>query len=161
MAEKRPKMPRPAAVADLLAKIFQGKPAGKRLKEGNIWLVWETAVGAQIAAQAKPAGFRDGVLTVAVASAPWMQQLSYLKKEIIAKLNKRLDEELVKDIFLRAGRIEEPAVPLAAKRTARDLSLEEKQRIEERAAAIADPGLRAVFADLLTHHLAMTTKPHE
>lgn len=155
MAEKRPKMPRPAAVADLLAEIFQGKPAGKRLKEGKIWLVWEIAVGEQIAAHARPAGFREGVLTVAVASAPWMQQLSYLKKNIIAKLNKRLGEELVKDIFLRAGS-REPSVPqpTALRKKARPLSSEEKERIAERAAAIADPELRGAFASLMARHKA-------
>ena len=155
MAEKRPKMPRPAAVADLLAEIFQGKPAGKRLKEGKIWLVWEIAVGEQIAARARPAGFRDGVLTVTVDSAPWMQQLSYLKKEIIAKLNKRLGEELVKDIFLRAGSREESVPqPTALRRKARPLSSEEKEIIAEYSSAIADTELRGVFASLLARHKA-------
>lgn len=156
MAEKRPKMPRPAAVADLLAEIFQGKPAGKRLKEGKIWLVWEIAVGEQIAARARPAGFREGVLTVTVDSAPWMQQLSYLKKKIIAKLNQRLGEELVKDIFLRAGSREEPPVPqpTATRRKARPLSSEEKERIAEYSSAIADPELRGAFASLLARHKA-------
>ena len=119
-------MPRPLAVSGLLAEIFQGSPAEKRLKEGKIWLIWEAVVGAQIAAQAKPAGFRDGVLTVAVASAPWMQQLTYLKKEIVAKLNRRLGTELVKDIYLRAGRRKEAAPePIATRRMARPLSSDE------------------------------------
>ena len=47
--------------------------------------------------------FRDGVLTVAVASAPWMQQLTFLKKGMIEKLNERLGRELVRDIYLKAG----------------------------------------------------------
>jgi len=155
LAEKRPKMPRPAALADLLAEIFQGKPVGKRLNEGKIWLIWETAVGAQIATQAKPAGFRDGVLTVAVASAPWMQQLSYLKKKIITELNKRLGEELVKDIFLRAGSREESVPqPTALRKKARPLSSEEKEKIAEYSSAIADSELRGAFASLVARHKA-------
>ena len=148
-------MPRPLAVANLLAEIFRGSPAEKRLEEGKIWLIWETVVGAQIAAQAKPAGFRYGVLTVAVASAPWMQQLSYLKKEIVAKLNRRLGTELVKDIYLRAGRREAPAPePIAARRKARPLSRDEKERIAERSAAITDPELRRAFASLMARDMA-------
>lgn len=155
MADKRKKMSRPAAVADLLAVTFRGKPVEKRLKEGNIWLVWDAAVGPQIAAKARPAGFRDGVLTVVVASAPWMQQLNFLKKGILEKLNARLGEELVREIYLRAGRPEAPASPpLQPKKKARHLSAIERRRIAEQTAAIEDSALRSAFADLLARHLA-------
>ncbi len=96
-------MKRPAPVADLMAAIFRGKPAEKRLEEGRIWLVWDAAVGRQIAAKARPVSFRDGTLTVAVVSAPWMQQLTSLKKGILEKLNERLGLEVVRDIYLKAG----------------------------------------------------------
>jgi len=103
MTEKRKKMPRPMAISDLLDSAFHGKPAERRLQEGKIWLVWDTAVGRQIAAKARPVSFRDGVLTVAVVSAPWMQQLTFLKKGMIEKINERLCHEMVRDIYLKAG----------------------------------------------------------
>ena len=103
MAEKRQRMKRPAPVSELLAAAFHGKPAEKRLKEGKIWLIWDAAVGPQIAGRARPVSFRDGILTVAVASAPWMQQLTFLKTGMIEKLNGRLGCELVREIYLKAG----------------------------------------------------------
>src|SRR5512137_1414426 len=104
MADKREKMPRPATLADLLSASFRGTPTERRLKEGNIWLVWDSVVGKQIAGRARPVSFRDGTLTVSVESAPWMQQLTFLKKGIMEKLNARLGEELVQDIYLKAGK---------------------------------------------------------
>lgn len=159
MADKRGKMPRPVPVSDLLASVFHGKPAEKRLKEGKIWLVWDSAVGEQIASRARPVSFRDGVLTVAVANAPWMQQLNFLKKGIMEKLNARIGEDLVREIFLKAGRNEPPSVQVhTRKRKLRPLSGEEKLRIAEQSAPIEDQELREAFASLLTKHLTEQSK---
>lgn len=148
-------MKRPAPLADLMAAIFRGKPAEKRLEEGRIWLVWDAAVGRQIAAKARPVSFRDGTLTVAVVSAPWMQQLTFLKKGILEKLNERLGRELVCDIFLKAGAPDAPApaAKLSGQKT-RTLNAHEKQRINEETAAIPDPELRENIASLFAKHLS-------
>jgi predicted nucleic acid-binding Zn ribbon protein len=143
-------MRRPAAVSDLLSAMLRGTPAEKRLQEGKVWLVWEDAVGSRIALHAAPSGFRDGTLTVTVDSAPWMQQLSFLKRELIAKVNDELGHELVKDLYFKAGRIaadrpvEKPKPP---KR--RQLTEDEKTWIAEQSSSLADPDLQAVFESLI------------
>ena len=150
MADKRPKMRRPAAVADLLSAILRGTPAEKRLKEGRIWLVWEDAVGSRIASHAAPAAFRDGTLTLTVDSAPWMQQLTFLKRELIAKVNGELGEELVKELYMKGGKVK--AAPPAKEPTPvkrRELSDEEQSWVAEQAESVTDPELRAVFESLI------------
>jgi hypothetical protein len=155
LAEKRAKLPHPAAISDLLTTTFSGTPAGKRLKEGKVWLVWDTAVGKQIADRARPVGFRDGTLAVAVSSAPWMQQLNFLKKGIMEKLNSMLGEELVTDIYLKAGRTErrDKKEETQSKSHTRALTTVEQERIWERTASVSDPELRKTLADLLARHL--------
>jgi len=143
-------MRHPAAVSGLLSAFLRGTPAEKRLDEGRIWLVWEQAVGSRIASHATPSAFRDGTLTLTVDSAPWMQQLNYLKQELIAKANQELGEEMVKDIYLKAGRVKAPAppaAPWAPKR--RQLSPEEIAWIAEQAESVSDPDLRGVFERLI------------
>ena len=153
--EKRRRMPRPLAVADLLATVLHGQPAEKRLQEGKIWLVWDETVGPAIAAQARPAGFRDGVLTVMVANAPWMQQLTFLKRDIMARLNARLGCDLVTDIYLRAGRPETPHITVKTPPpTPRQLSTAEQEQIAEQTATVVDQELREAIAGLLGRHLA-------
>lgn len=147
-------MRRPAAVADLLGAILRGTPAEKRLKEGRIWLVWESAVGSRIASHAAPAAFRDGTLTLTVDSAPWMQQLSFLKRELIAKVNGELGEDLVKDLYMKGGRVKAAAPaekPAPVKR--RELSDEEQAWIAEQSVSVTDPDLRAVFESLIKKDL--------
>jgi hypothetical protein len=147
--KKRPKMHRPAAVSDLLGAVLRGTPVEKRLHEGRIWQFWEQAVGSRIASHAVPAAFRDGTLTLTVDSAPWMQQLTYLKQELIAKLNGELGEELVSEIYMKAGRVSvpAPATPWVQKR--RQLSADELRWISEQSQSVADPDLRAVFERLI------------
>jgi predicted nucleic acid-binding Zn ribbon protein len=142
-------MRRPAAVADLLGKLLRGTPAEQRLKEGRIWLVWENAVGRRIASHAQPAAFRDGILTLRVDSAPWMQQLNFLKRELIAKVNAELGEELVKELYMKGGKVA-PLVedtPKVAKR--RELTEQEREWIAEQTATVTDPELKAVFESLM------------
>jgi len=64
-----------------------------------IWRVWEDAVGAQIARRAQPVRLRRHTLVIAVSSAPWMQELHFLKPVIRRELNMRLGSAVVADLF--------------------------------------------------------------
>jgi predicted nucleic acid-binding Zn ribbon protein len=148
-------MHRPAAIAALLSGVFQGEPLQERLKEGKIWLIWDAAVGEQIANRAQPASIRNGVLTVVVASSAWMQQLNFLKAGIREKLNRTIGEELVKEIFLKAGRPErQPPQQQRPTTTTRPLTPAELARIAAQTAVIENPELREELAGLMARHLA-------
>jgi hypothetical protein len=151
-------MKRPAAVSELLSTLFAGTPAANRLKEGAIWEVWSSAVGAQIASRARPCAIRNGVLTVVVSSAPWMQQLNFMKVQIREKLNDAVGEELVKDIYLKSGSLREE-VENSAPRTfkkmeQRALSSEEKDAVAKATEEVADPELRNTLASFFSLHLS-------
>lgn len=162
MSKRKPGYRSPSLLSSLLADSFRGKPLEKRLAEMEIWRVWEQVVGKQIAAKARPSRFQDGVLTLVVISAPWMQQLNFMKRDIVARLNERLGEQLVREIFLKAGR------PSAAERPERrgkprkrELTEAEKERIAVVVSAVSDPELRDRFAALLEKDLAHTPAPEQ
>lgn len=149
MKTSRPRMRRPASVTDLLGSILRGTPAELRLKEGRIWEVWDEAIGGKIAAHAQPVAFREGTLTVHVDSAPWLQQLTYLKKDLIAKVNEALEEELVKELHLKSGKVKSTAPKTRQAVHRRKLTEDEQTWIKEQAQAVDDPELRAVFERLI------------
>ncbi len=154
MADKRDKMRRPATLTDLLNSIFGGSPLERRLKEGRIWQVWDSAVGKQISERARPVSFRDGTLIVAVNSSPWMQQLTFLKKGIMDKLNGLLGEEIIREIYLKAGRPERLASATTPKKPVkRPLSAADLQKISRSTASVDNPNLRASLEKLLARHL--------
>jgi len=142
-------MKRPAPVTDLLSSLLRGTPAELRLKEGRIWEVWDEAVGGKIASHAQPATFREGTLTLNVDSAPWLQQLTYLKKDLLAKVNEALGEELVKELQLKSGKVRSAPPPTKQAPKRRKLSEDEQTWIKEQAESVSDPGLRAVFENLI------------
>lgn len=145
----------PTQVSTLLAEAFRGKPMERRMEESGIWRVWDETVGRQIAAKARPSRFHNGVLTVMVNSAPWMQQLNFMKRDIAHRLNDRLGKELVREIYLKAGRPAAAEQPVKGKRPEkRELSAEEKEAISAAVEAITDPELRSAFTDLLAKHIS-------
>jgi Dna[CI] antecedent, DciA len=83
-----------------------------------IWRVWEDAVGAAIARRADPVRLRGRTLVVAVSSAPWMQELTLLKRTIVAALNDRLSRPLIDDLYLvlTEGRASTPIAPRQRRR---------------------------------------------
>ncbi len=71
----------------------------------RIWSLWDETIGMTIAENARPAAFKGKVLLVHVTSSPWMQQLQFLKKDLIQKLNIALGKELVAEIKFKIGSI--------------------------------------------------------
>ncbi|MHC1697488.1 MAG: DUF721 domain-containing protein [Geobacteraceae bacterium] len=157
MANRKPGRRSPAPLSSLLSDSFRGSPLEKRFGEVEIWRIWRKVVGEQIAAKAQPSRFANGVLTVIVISAPWMQQLNFMKRDIAERLNEKLGAKLVLEIFLKAGK---PPAPDKTERWVkpekRDLSEAEKERIAAAVAAVHDPELRKQFAELLEQDLAHT-----
>lgn len=150
----RPRLLRPLPLAELLETVFKDHPLEKRIHEGRIWQVWEEAVGQKIASRAQPVKLANGILTVAVSSPSWMQQLGFLKKEIVAKVNDLAGEHLVTDLFLKAGSLRSQSSPAPVKRKSpRRLTSEEEAWIAEETGSL-DKDLAGAFTSLMRKHLA-------
>ncbi|MDD2319875.1 MAG: DUF721 domain-containing protein [Geobacteraceae bacterium] len=159
MADKKPGYRFPTPLAALLTNTFRGKPLEKRFGEVEIWRIWDQVVGKQIATKAQPSRFQDGVLSVVVVSAPWMHQLNFMKRDITERLNEKLGANLVREIFLKAGR---PLAPVRAetrvKPKQRELTAEEKARVAATVEALGNPEVRRLFAELLERDIARTPR---
>jgi predicted nucleic acid-binding Zn ribbon protein len=157
MTNRKPGRRSPTPLSALLSNSFRGRPLEKRLEEVEIWRIWEKVVGSQIASKAQPSRFTNGVLTVVVISAPWMQQLNFMKRDIAERLNEKLGAQLVNEIFLKAGKPPAPdKTEVWVKPVKRELTEAEKETIAAAVAAVTDPQLRSQFAELLEQDLAHT-----
>ncbi|MBF0229207.1 MAG: DUF721 domain-containing protein [Desulfamplus sp.] len=93
-------------IGDILQNILKNiKPSADK-EMMTIWSVWKVAVKEFIAKETKPASFKDGILTVYVSNSVWLQQLKFLKKDMITQLNQALKSELVKDIVFKIRRVD-------------------------------------------------------
>jgi predicted nucleic acid-binding Zn ribbon protein len=59
----------------------------------SVQTVWAETVGDRIAAEASPVSEREGVVTVACASATWAQELDLLSHQILTQLRSALPPE--------------------------------------------------------------------
>ena len=127
-----------------------GSSLADRLREAEIWRVWPEVVGAALACRAQPLRIINGTLTVAVSSAPWMQELRFMTAMMREKLNLRLGAEVVRDIVLKAGRVDQTAAEVPDVVSApRQLTSQQKSMIEEQSALITDQETRQAFVNLM------------
>jgi len=140
----------PLPLGDVARQEFTALGLADRLREAGIWRLWPEVVGPTVAARAMPLRIIKGTLTVVVSSGPWKQELGFLKGMMKEKLNDRLGGEVVKDIVLKSGKVDQYTVappeetPVKKRLTARQLAY-----IDEQSAAIADPEIREAFIALM------------
>jgi predicted nucleic acid-binding Zn ribbon protein len=68
-----------------------------------LWDCWDSLVGPLVAANAQPAVFKGKLLLVHVSSSTWLQQLQFLKSDMIRKINTSLGQHLVEEIKFKIG----------------------------------------------------------
>jgi predicted nucleic acid-binding Zn ribbon protein len=94
---------RPRKLGDTLQRVLQRIDPDQRLDAYRVWTFWAEEVGPTVARRAQPSGFRAGVLSVRVSNHAWMQELQFLKDDLRQRLNERLGEDLIRDIYFVSG----------------------------------------------------------
>ena len=82
----------------LLGKAIGRKEVFDRLEARRVISHWEEVVGPHLASKSTPESFSRGVLSVAVTSAPWAQELRLRKAELVIRLNDAAGGGLFTDI---------------------------------------------------------------
>ena len=81
---------------------------------------WAQIVGADVAANTRPAEIAREALIVITRSSAWSQQLAFLSEEVLAAVHARPGADAITTLRFRVGRLSQaPAPPHAAGRTAR------------------------------------------
>lgn len=134
-------------IGDVLFPILKKKGMASNLEEKALFKLWEKAVGPQIAGKTKPDAFRKGMLFVKTVSSVWVQQLHFVKEDIIEKLNDLNKKQIVKDIRFTVGHSitqekEAGKITHAAKTV---LKTRDREMIAECTETLADRELAAVL----------------
>jgi hypothetical protein len=137
----------------VLSGILDDLGIANKIEQHRIWLVWEDAVGEQIAKNAIPARIRNNVLEIKVAHAVWMQQLQLLKPRLIEQINKHLGDTPITDLYFRRGQVAPEVKPEAKPaRVLPELDTKELEGIHQLTRNIADDEVRAALESLLAKH---------
>lgn len=135
------------SIGEILFSSFKGKGVAAKIEENSLIKLWPKAVGQQIVLQTQPDCFKNGTLFVKTTSSIWVQQLHFIKEEILQKLNELAGKIAVKDIRFSVGhklaQTRTEANILAAKKSL--LKERDKKMIAECSAALADRELAVIF----------------
>lgn len=133
-----------------------------RLLELRLQHEWCRIVGEPVASHTWPVHIRFKKLTLVVRNSVWLQQLTFLKPALLAKLNEVAGTELVKEIVLRVGEIPSPTTAPSDTPGYDGTSPEaEAARAEAvtHVAAIQDPGLRERFTSVISTYPSQVQLP--
>jgi hypothetical protein len=123
---------------------------------------WREIVGEPVGSHTWPTHIRFKKLYLIVRNSVWLQQLTFLKPALLAKLNNAAGTELIEEIVLRVGDIPSPASAPADAPTAERKSPESEAARAEAAshvAALQDPGLRERFTSVISKYPSQAPLP--
>ncbi len=148
--QKRPRMSFPRLLPGLVQESLAGLGLAERLREAEIWRIWPEVVGEALACRTRPLRIINGTLTVAVSSAPWMQEIRFMTAMMKEKLNDRLGADVVSEIVLKAGRVDMPNVEEPEEAAAfTPLTPRQQALIDEQTGLVSDPDTRQALLELM------------
>ena len=131
-----------------------------RLVELRLQRHWRDIIGEPTGSHTWPDQIRFKKLYLVVQNSVWLQQLTFLKPTLLAKLHAEMGPDLVTDIVLRVGEI--PRLPDTSAMqqedtaaTVNDVALSEASA---HAAAVQDPDIRARLAQVMAEALSRSNR---
>jgi predicted nucleic acid-binding Zn ribbon protein len=95
------KFSNPTSLSNAIGTVLLELGLSKKIKQYEVLDAWSTIVGQQIANVTTAARIEKGVLFIHVKRAPWRNELIFLKKELIKKINEAMHQDIISDIIFR------------------------------------------------------------
>jgi predicted nucleic acid-binding Zn ribbon protein len=88
----------PEKVGGLIHNLLRRLGYAGRLEKQSAVTLWPGVVGPKIAEETTALRIDDDTLVVKVTRAAWRQQLTFMKPDLLAKLESAVGKECIKDI---------------------------------------------------------------
>lgn len=99
-----------SASSEVLQRLFEdGKsPLSGPFLRWKLWMKWREVVGDSIADSTEPVGYQRGCLWLWVKNSAWMQQMTFMREDIRATINRKMGVEFVQTLRFTLDRREVP-----------------------------------------------------
>lgn len=115
MVRRRSKKSQAEPITEAIHSALNASGMKDQARRFRIIQIYDQAVGKIIAKRSHPIAFSRGVLTVKSQSTAWQNELTFLKADMMARLNEALDAEVIQDIRVVAGnKYQDPDPPVPA-----------------------------------------------
>jgi len=142
----------------VLGRVVDRLGIGRRTREYRAVVLWDEAVGPAVARRARAERVVGGVLYAAAQSPVWAQQLSFLRPELVRRVNEAVGERVVTDVrFHCHARVDEGRAGeegggkesvSGVRPRAVELDESERASLQRAGEPIGDPRLRQSFCNL-------------
>ena len=144
-------------IGDILQKALKRHHIPLRLEDQGLQKIWLEVVGPKTAAYTRPDAIKRDILFVKVANSVWMQQLHFLKQDILEKINREYKNNPIKNIFFSidemAASVMKKDNPPSPDREISVLKSRDKKIIEKSIASITDEELRDILRRVMTKEM--------
>ena len=93
----------PVGIGSLVGRWVRRNHFDERVLVCSMAMRWEQLVGPRVAQRTRPVKLADGVLTLKVANSTWLNELTFLKEQLLAQLNAELEGAPLKTLRLSLG----------------------------------------------------------
>jgi predicted nucleic acid-binding Zn ribbon protein len=91
----------PSTIGSAIARVLEHFGLSQKVRQYTVVDCWAQVVGDQIAKVTVAEKIADGRLFVKVANPVWRNELVFLKKDLITKLNHAMAQDVVNDIVFK------------------------------------------------------------
>lgn len=144
-------MQKPFAIRSILEETLKRLDLEGPLRSHLVTYRWREIVGEPLASQTHPRLVRNRILFLDVSHPAWMQQLQFVKSQLVERINAYFKEPLIEEIRFRLGEIPPPPRPPERKSSWSEAPLDEEtlQNIETYVRNIADEETRRIVREVL------------
>ncbi len=136
-------------LAGQLEQVIGSRLGRRQLEFIRLAQVWKDVVGERTAAHTMPAWIKKDVLWGYVDSSSWMQELTFMKPEILQQVNQHLRSVTIMDIRWLRQPLEDAAYPSREFfQPNRDIDPEQEEEFRGMTGIIDDPGCRQALFHL-------------
>lgn len=88
------------SVTNVLQEMLEkgNSPLASDFQRYRLKLDWAKVTGPMISEKCSPVGFSNGLLYIWVVNSTWMNQLFYVRKELVKKINDYVGKDWVREI---------------------------------------------------------------
>lgn len=98
-------MPKPQAIGDVLGELISRRGYARVVAGEEYAAAWLAAAGEVVGRSTRAGQVRRGLFEVQVANSALLQELTFQKAALLAKLRQELPQEKIKDLKFKVGRV--------------------------------------------------------
>ncbi len=139
-------------IGNLLQRWIRKNGMEDQVQRYTLQARWEEVVGPRLAARTRPDNLYRGRLKVRVANSAWLNELTFMRDEIITRITAVFGRKVVRELNLVVGELRPPAPPASrqvrrpsppsAARERVEIPTQALEAVEEEVAGVEDPDLR-------------------